>query len=450
MSPQAFTDRVSAQFRAMADAMGASYDDFIRTTEPRHYTSCAALWRRLVAAGDIYLGAYEGWYAVRDEAYYAEDELSVQPDGSRLAPSGAPVEWVREPSFFFRLSAWADRLLAFYEANPEAIGPESRRNEVLGFVRGGLKDLSVSRTTFDWGIPVPDAPGHVMYVWLDALTNYITACGFPDEAGPLWRFWPAALHVVGKDIIRFHCVYWHAFLMAAGIAPPERVFAHGWWTVEGQKMSKSLGNALDPFDLVATFGLDPVRYFLLRETPFGADGTISRAALVQRLNGELANDLGNLAQRTLSLVARNCEGRLPARGALTGDDAEMLATADALPGLLRERMRRQALSEALEEAWKVVRAANAYIDRQAPWALRRTDVERMGAVLRVLADVLRTIATVLQPFMPGSMAQMLDQLGVDAESRRISGLAAPLPAGTILPAPVGVFPRFRGRKRVGR
>ncbi|HEX4262566.1 MAG TPA: methionine--tRNA ligase, partial [Acetobacteraceae bacterium] len=407
-----------------------------------HYASCAALWRRLVAAGDIYLGAYEGWYAVRDEAYYAEDELSVQPDGSRLAPSGAPVEWVREPSYFFRLSAWADRLLAFYEANPEAIGPESRRNEVLGFIRGGLKDLSVSRTTFDWGIPVPDAPGHVMYVWLDALTNYITACGFPDEAGPLWRFWPAELHVVGKDIIRFHCVYWHAFLMAAGIAPPKRVFAHGWWTVEGQKMSKSLGNALDPFELVATFGLDPVRYFLLRETPFGADGTISRAALVQRLNGELANDLGNLAQRTLSLVARNCEGRLPARGTLTSDDAEMLAAADALPDLLRSRMRRQALGEALEEVWKVVRAANAYIDRQAPWALRRTDVARMATVLRVLADVLRTIATVLQAFMPGSMARMLDQLGVDAECRKINDLGTALTAETVLPAPVGVFPRF--------
>ncbi len=442
LTPQAFTDRISAQFRAMADAMGASYDDFIRTTEPRHYESCAALWLRLQAAGDIYLGAYEGWYAVRDEAYYAEDELTVQPDGSRLAPSGAPAEWVREPSYFFRLSAWQDRLLAFYAAHPEAIGPESRRNEVIGFVRSGLKDLSVSRTTFDWGIPVPGAPGHVMYVWLDALTNYITACGFPDEAGALWRFWPADLHIVGKDIIRFHCVYWHAFLMAAGIAPPKRVFAHGWWTVEGQKMSKSLGNALDPFELVATFGLDPVRYFLLRETAFGADGTISRAALIQRLNGELANDLGNLAQRTLSLIARQCDGRLPARGAVGEDDAGMLAAAEALPALLRERMNRQALHEALEEVWKVVRAANAYIDRQAPWALRRTDPARMGAVLRVLTDALRVVATVLQPFMPGSMARMLDQLGVPMESRRLSDLGVKLAAGTELPPPVGVFPRY--------
>ena len=442
LTPQEFTDRVSAQFRAMADAMGASYDDFIRTTEPRHYRSCTELWRRLQDAGEIYLGHYEGWYAVRDEAYYAEDEVTVQPDGTRLAPSGAPVEWVREPSYFFRLSAWQDRLLEFYAAHPNAIGPESRRNEVIGFVRSGLKDLSVSRTTFDWGIPVPGAPGHVMYVWLDALTNYITACGFPDETGALWRFWPADLHIVGKDIIRFHCVYWHAFLMAAGIAPPTRVFAHGWWTVEGQKMSKSLGNALDPFELVATFGLDPLRYFLLRETSFGADGTISRAALIHRLNGDLANDLGNLAQRTLSLIAHHCGGRLPARGTALDDDAGMRAAAEGLPAFVRERMHCQALGEALEEVWRVVRAANAYIDRQAPWALRRTDPPRMVAVLRVLVDCLRVIATVLQPFMPGSMKRLLDQLGVPPESRKIRDLTAEVSAGTELPAPVGVFPRY--------
>ncbi|MGH7211652.1 MAG: methionine--tRNA ligase, partial [Acetobacteraceae bacterium] len=412
LTPQEFTAEVSAQFRAMADSVGASYDDFIRTTEPRHYASCAELWRRLRAAGDIYLGHYEGWYAVRDEAYYGEDELTVLPDGTRLAPSGAPVAWVREPSYFFRLSAWRDRLLAFYDAHPEAVAPASRRNEVISFVRGGLQDLSISRTHITWGIPVPDDPAHVMYVWLDALTNYITACGFPDETTPLWRFWPADLHVVGKEIIRFHCVYWHAFLMAAGIAPPRRVFAHGWWTVEGQKMSKSLGNAIEVDALVARFGLDPLRYFLLREVPFGNDGDFNPRALIQRLNGELANDLGNLAQRTLSLIARNCDARLPARGTRSEGDGEMLAAAEALPILLRERMNRQALHEALEEVWKVVRAANAYIDRQAPWVLRRTDPVRMGAVLRVLADALRVIATVLQPFMPGSMALMLDQLGV--------------------------------------
>jgi methionyl-tRNA synthetase len=442
MDPQSFTDRVSLTFREMAARMGISNDDFIRTTEARHKASCTELWKRLEAAGDIYLGAYEGWYAVRDEAFYNEDELTTRPDGTRVAPSGAPVEWVVEPSYFFRLSAWQDRLLAFYEANPDFIAPATRRNEVLSFVRGGLTDLSVSRTSFRWGIPVPGAPEHVMYVWLDALTNYITAAGFPDEGAPRWGFWPADLHIVGKDIIRFHAVYWPAFLMAAGVAPPKRVFANGWWTVEGEKMSKSLGNVIDPAELVETFGLDPVRYFLLREIPFGNDGSISRRALLTRNNVELANDFGNLAQRSLSLIARNCDGRLPRGGAATAEDTALSAAAEALPGLVRERMDRQAFHDALEDVWKVIRAANAYIDHQAPWALRKTDPERMASVLRVLADVLRIIATVLQPVMPGSMARMLDQLGVPAEARQIAALAHPLPDGTVLPAPQGIFPRF--------
>ncbi len=441
LDPQAFTDRVSPAFQAMAQAMGISNDDFIRTTEPRHKAATAELWRRLHDAGEIYLGGYEGWYAVRDEAFYDETELTVRPDGTRVAPSGAPVEWVVEPSYFFRLSAWQDRLLAFYENHPDFIAPPSRRNEVLSFVRGGLKDLSVSRTSFRWGIPVPGDPAHVMYVWLDALNNYVTATGWPDPAAPRAGFWPADLHMVGKDILRFHAVYWPAFLMAAGLAPPKRVFAHGWWTIEGEKMSKSLGNVIAPADPVAEFGLDPVRYFLLREVPFGNDGDFSRRALVQRLNGELANDLGNLAQRTLSLLARNCGGQLPPRGAATEDDAAILAAAAALPALLRGQIDRQAFHEALEEVWKVIRAGNGYIDRQAPWALRKTDPERMASVLRVLADVLRVVATVLQPFMPGSMAKMLDQLGVPGEARDLAALAAPLPDGTALPPPQGVFPR---------
>jgi methionyl-tRNA synthetase len=442
IDPQAFVDGVAADFRGLADAMGVSYDDFIRTTEERHKRACQELWRRLRDAGEIYLGHYEGWYAVRDEAFYGEDELTARPDGSKVAPTGAPVEWVREPSYFFRLSAWQDRLLELYERHPEFIGPQSRRNEVLSFVRGGLTDLSVSRTSFSWGVPVPDDPDHVMYVWLDALTNYITACGFPDEAAPRWPFWPADLHVVGKEIVRFHAVYWPAFLMAAGIAVPKRVFSHGWWTAEGEKMSKSLGNVIDPRELVASYGLDPVRYFLLREVPFGNDGDFSRKSLISRMNTELANDLGNLAQRTLSLIARNCDGRLPARGEVMADDSELLAAADNLPAALRERMDRQALGDALEEVWKVIRAGNAYIDRQAPWALRKTDPVRMSAVLRVLADALRTVATVLQPFMPGSMAKMLDQLGVAPDQRHFEALRQAIPAGTVLPAPSGVFPRF--------
>jgi methionyl-tRNA synthetase len=425
----------------MSDAMGVSYDDFIRTTEERHKASCAVLWQRLVDAGQIYLGAYEGWYAIRDEAFYNEDELTTAADGSRRAPSGAPVEWVREPSYFFRLSAWQDRLLELYESHPDFMGPSSRRNEVISFVRSGLRDLSVSRTSFTWGVPVPGDPAHVMYVWLDALTNYITACGFPDTAAPRWRFWPADLHLVGKDIIRFHAVYWPAFLMAAGIEVPRRIFSNGWWTVEGEKMSKSLGNTLDPFELAATFGLDQLRYYLLREVPFGNDGTFTRKSLITRINVELANDLGNLAQRTLTQVARNCDGKLPARGEPTAEDADMLRAAEALPAAMRERLDRQAFHEALEEAWKVIRAANAYIDRQAPWALRRTDPPRMALVLRVLADVLRAVATVLQPYMPASMGRMLDQVGAPADMRDLASLGTPLPAGTLLPAPEGVFPR---------
>ncbi len=439
---QLFVDQVAADFRDMADVMGISYDDFIRTTEPRHKRACAELWRRLEAAGHIYLGGYEGWYAVRDEAFYDEDELATRPDGSRVAPSGAPVEWVREPSYFFRLSAFQERLLALYDARPEFIGPVARRNEIVSFVRGGLRDLSISRTSFRWGVPVPGDPEHVMYVWLDALTNYLTAVGFPDAADARWPFWPAQLHMVGKEIARFHAVYWPALLMAAELPLPARVYSHGWWTVEGEKMSKSVGNVVEPRALVAEFGLDPVRFFLLREVPFGNDGDYSRRALISRLNVELANDLGNLAQRSLSLIAKNCAGRLPSRGPATTEDAVLRDAAEALPGALRQLLPQQAFGDALEEVWRVVRAGNGYIDRQAPWALRKTDLARMGHVLRVLVDALRVVATVLQPFMPESMARMLDQLGAGPGQRDLAALATPLADDAALPAPVGVFPRF--------
>ncbi|HUB47234.1 MAG TPA: methionine--tRNA ligase [Acetobacteraceae bacterium] len=442
VDPQAFTDRVSADFQDMTRKMGISNDQWIRTTEERHKRSSAELWRRIDAAGDIYLGHYEGWYAVRDEAFYDEGELTTLADGSKLAPSGAPVEWVREPSYFFRLSAWQDRLLKFYEEHPEFIAPTSRRNEVVSFVRGGLRDLSISRTTFNWGIPVPGAPDHVMYVWLDALQNYVTACGFPDESDPHWKYWPADVHIVGKDIIRFHAVYWPAFLMSAGLPVAHRVSSLGWWLVDGAKMSKSLGNVVEPRKLAETYGLDQIRYYLLRDKPFGADGSMSHQAIVTRINVELANDLGNLAQRSLTLIARNGGGQRPGRGPTTEDDAGLLDAAAALPGRVRICMDQQTFHEALEEVWKVIRAANGYIDRQAPWALARTDRARMGTVLRVLADVLRAVATVLQPFMPDSMAKMLDQLGVPAEVRMLADLATPLADGVTLPPPQGVFPRY--------
>ena len=445
MDPLAFCDRVSQNFRDMAALLNFSNDDFIRTTEERHIRSCQALWQRLVAADQIYLGSYAGWYAVRDEAFYTESELTEGPDGRKRAPSGAEVEWVEEPSYFFRLSAWQQPLLELYETHPEFVAPESRRNEVISFVSSGLKDLSVSRTSFKWGVPVPDDPNHIMYVWLDALTNYITAAGFPDEDGETFTtYWPADLHMVGKDILRFHAVYWPAFLMAAGIAPPKRVFAHGWWTNEGQKISKSLGNIIDPYKLVETYGLDPVRYFLLREVPFGNDGDFSHASMVNRINGDLANDMGNLAQRVLSMVHRNCEGAIPAPGVETEADGALLASARGLIDGVRANMDVQAFHKALELVWRVIGDANRYVDEQAPWTLRKSDPARMATVLYTLAETVRYVAVVLQPFMPDSAAAILDQLGVAPDARDFTCLGPDhaLRPGTPIPRPVGVFPRY--------
>ncbi len=441
IAPQAFVDEVSGKFRALGQTLNLSNDVFIRTTEARHARACQEIWRRLRENDAIYLGHYEGWYALRDETFYNEDELHTTADGMRRAPTGAPVEWMREPSYFFRLSAWGDRLLEYYDALPDRILPATRRNEVVSFVRGGLKDLAVSRSGLTWGVPVPDDPAHVMYVWLDALVNYMTACGFPDETDPLWRFWPADIHVVGKDIARFHAVIWPAVCLAAGLPPPKRIVAHGWWTARGEKMSKSLGNAIDGIALVETYGIDAVRFFVLREIPFGNDGDFSDAALIRRLNVELANDLGNLSQRTLSQVAKNLGGVIP-DASPTDADAALLAAARALPATLRPLMERMALGDALEEVWKVIRAGNAYVDHQAPWALRKSDPARMVAVLRVLVDTLRIVATVLTPFMPDSMSRMLDQLGVPPEARDLAALDTALPSGTILPAPQGIFPRY--------
>ncbi|MCW5771975.1 MAG: methionine--tRNA ligase [Rhodospirillaceae bacterium] len=450
MAPKAFTDRVSQNFRDLAKAMGISNDQFIRTTEPRHYEASKAIWNAIAATkspkgrDNIYLGKYAGWYAVRDEAFYGEDELTTGPDGKKRAPSGAEVEWVEEPSYFFRLSDWQETLLEHYERNADFIGPASRRNEVVSFVKRGLEDLSISRTTFGWGVPVPNAPGHIMYVWLDALTNYITAVGYPDTSAPDFRkFWPADLHMVGKDILRFHAVYWPAFLMAAGVAVQKRVFAHGWWTSEGQKMSKSLGNVIEPNAAIAKYGLDPLRYFLLRELPFGQDGDFSHRAMVSRINSDLANDFGNLAQRVLSFVAKNAGAKVPQPGALTDADRRLLDDARALVESLRKLLPRdQAFFEALGLIWQVIRQGNGYIDEQAPWSLRKTDPARMETVLYVLCEALRRIALVVQPFMPGSMAKLLDQLGVAADARNFASLDAALVPGTPLPEPRGIFPRY--------
>jgi methionyl-tRNA synthetase len=445
MEPQPFTDKVSQTFRDLAKALNLSNDDFIRTTEARHKKACQALWNELIKHGEIYLGKYAGWYAVRDEAYYGEDELTDAPNGRKVAPSGAECEWVEEPSFFFRLSQWGDRLLEFYEENPNFILPYSRRNEVVSFVKSGMRDLSVSRTALTWGVAVPNEPQHVMYVWLDALTNYITAVGYPDTQSLRYqRYWPADLHMVGKDILRFHAVYWPAFLMAAGLAPPKRIFAHGWWTNEGQKISKSLGNVIDPYELIKTYGLDPMRYFLLREVPFGNDGDFSGSAMIRRINSELANDLGNLAQRSLAMINKNCGAKVPDRGVFTAADEAFLARAQALLGQLRAECEVQAFHKALDHLWFVIGESNRYIDEQAPWALRKTDPARMETVLYVLAEVLRHLGILIAPFMPDAMGKLLDQLAVPADERNFAALTPEhaLKSGTPLPAPQGVFPRY--------
>jgi methionyl-tRNA synthetase len=443
LDPRAFTDRVSENFRALSKVMGFSNDDFIRTTEERHLRSCQALWLRLKERGEIYLGSYSGWYAVRDEAFYGESELTTRADGRKIAPSGAEAEWVEEPSYFFRLSAWQERLLAFYREHPDFILPESRRNEVISFVSSGLKDLSISRTSFRWGVPVPNDPDHIMYVWLDALTNYITAVGYPDTESELYRrYWPADLHMVGKDILRFHAVYWPAFLMAAGLEPPHRVFAHGWWTNEGQKISKSLGNVIDPVALVERYGLDPVRYFLLREVPFGNDGDFSHRAIVGRINSDLANDLGNLVQRVLAMVQRNCGGVIPEPGALSAADEGLLEVAASLLDRLRVEFHAQAFHRGLEGIWEAVGAANRYVDEQAPWALRKTDPARMNTVLYVLVEVIRRVAILVQPVMPGSAAAILDQIAVPSSARQFGDLAEQIAPGLQVPSPRPVFPRY--------
>ncbi len=444
IAPQAFTDRVSQNFRDLAVAMKFTNDDFIRTTEDRHKKACQAIWERLIKEDQIYLGAYAGWYAVRDEAYYGEDELTKTPEGKRIAPSGAEVEWVEEPSYFFRLSEWGDKLLKYYDDNPDFIAPKTRRNEVVSFIKSGLRDLSVSRTTFKWGVPVPGDDDHIMYVWLDALTNYITSAGFPDTEGEYAKRWPADLHMVGKDILRFHTVYWPAFLLAAGLEPPKRVFAHGWWTNEGQKISKSLGNVIEPNQLVADYGLDQVRYFLLREVPFGNDGDFSRRAMINRMNGELANDYGNLAQRVLSMVFKNCDGVIPTPGDYTPEDNELLDGAGALLDTVRGQLDRQHFHEALESIWVIIRAANGYVDHQAPWKLKKEDPDRMKTVLYVLTETIRRITLLLQPVMPDSTAKILDQLEVGESDRSFSALAEgiSIKAGTVIEKPEGVFPRY--------
>jgi methionyl-tRNA synthetase len=450
VEPQALADEMSSLFKAMGERLDISHDRYIRTTEPAHHHASQALWRAMAARGDIYLGRYEGWYSVRDEAYYDEEELAVADTGEKLSPQGTPVEWTVEESWFFKLSAYGERLLEHYRLNPDFIRPEARRNEVMRFVEGGLSDLSISRTSFDWGVKVPDAPDHVMYVWLDALTNYLTGVGYPDEKSDSYkRFWPADLHIIGKDVVRFHAVYWPAFLMSAGLALPKQVFGHGHVLLRGQKMSKSAGNVVGPEEMVAAFGVDAVRYFLVRDVTFGQDGSYSPEAIVTRVNADLANSFGNLAQRTLSFIAKNCGGVLPTGGRGDPADEELLAlvrrtVAEEMPSLFADL----ALSQACEAWIRAVFACNQYIDAQAPWALRKTDPDRMLAVLATLYEAIADLTIAISPVIPGSAAKLLDHMGIPSEERSLAALADRgryarlVSTGFALAPPVAIFPRL--------
>ncbi len=441
ISPQQFVDNVSAHFREMAALMKISNDDFIRTTEPRHIKSAQALWKKMSENGHIYLSSYSGWYSVRDETYYQEAELI-----DKKAPTGADVEWVEEPSYFFDLSKWQERLLAFYEENPDFIKPESRRNEIISFVKSGLRDLSISRTTFSWGIPVPDDNRHIMYVWLDALANYLSALDYPHMNNDYEHsFWPADLHMVGKDIIRFHSVYWPAFLMAADLLPPRRVFAHGWWTIEGEKMSKSLGNVISPADLVSEFGLDQTRWFLLREVPFGNDGNFSRERMVSVINGDLANNIGNLVQRTLAMIAKNCEGMIPDCGDYQGISDDKLRelcyeSLTVISGLIDENK----IHLAVEKMLNIAIASNGFIDKEAPWALKKSNPQHMNKVLYTLAEAIRCLGIYLSCIMPDSAAKILDLLAVPQDERSFANMSDKfsLKPETKLPPPAAIFPRI--------
>jgi len=444
IEPLELADRNMAVFQRMMQVLNISNDDFIRTTEERHHKACQAIWTRMEAAGDIYLDRYAGWYSVRQEAYYDESDTILGEDGVRREREvGSPVEWNEEESYFFRLSKYQQPLLDYYEQHPDFIGPNERRNEIISFVRSGLRDLSISRTTFNWGVEVPNNPAHVMYVWVDALTNYLTATGFPDKEAPRHNFWPANAHIIGKDIIRFHAIYWPAFLMSAGIELPKRIFAHGFLLNKGEKMSKSVGNVVDPFAMVEEYGLDQLRYFLLREVSFGQDGSIGHSAIVNRINADLANDLGNLAQRSLSMIAKNCAQSVPKAGEFNNEDKALLQRTLQALTTARQAMKKQAPHLALTAIFEVVAEANRYFAAQEPWSLRKNDPARFGNVLYVTLEVLRRLAILLHPFMPQSMDKLLDLLAVAPDKRQLGHIDNDcLEEGRALPAPQAIFPRY--------
>ena len=436
-----FVSQMSDNFKKLIPFLGCEIDDFIRTTEQRHKQSSQQFWLKLKNNNQIYLSNYEGWYSVRDEAYYSDKEL-IKKNNEFFAPTGSPVEWVKEESYFFKLSEWGDKLLAYYTKNPDSILPKTRYNEVVSFIKSGLKDLSISRTTFKWGVEVPDNSKHVMYVWIDALCNYLTAIKYPDKSNKLFKdFWPAT-HIVGKDILRFHAVYWPAFLMAADIEPPKKIFAHGWWTNEGQKISKSLGNTIDPYDIINTYGLDQIRYFLFREVPFGNDGDFSKNAIANRVNADLSNNYGNLVQRISTFAKKNCDSQVKNTTNFNKEDNILI---DLLKNSFQNYLNflnDQKIDQSLKVIMNLLSETNAYIDSQAPWNLKKTNIERMNTVLFLSLNIIVKASIMLLPIIPNSANKVLDILNISLKNRNFHNIEQLIDANLNINNPVPIFPRI--------
>ncbi|WP_316348137.1 methionine--tRNA ligase [Desulfuromonas acetoxidans] len=442
-TPLELADRVMQRFAALWQKLNIDNTDFIRTTQQRHKEGVQKMFTQIQEQGDIYLGAYEDWYCTPCETFWTETQLI---DGC-CPDCGRPTDKLKEESYFFRMSKYQQQLLDHIEANPDFIQPRSRRNEVLSFVREGLRDLSISRTSFSWGIPVPGDDKHVIYVWFDALNNYITALGYPDDKqGTFEKFWPCSVHVIGKDILRFHTVYWPTFLMAAGLPLPEKVFAHGWWTVEGKKMSKSLQNVVEPNMLVDTYGIDPIRYFLLREVPFGLDGDFSHSALIHRINSDLANDLGNLVSRSTAMLNKYFGGTLPEPTAMADIDQPFIDQFPAKLELIDKQMNDLAFNKALLSIWELISSANKYIDDTAPWALAKDEAqkERLGTVMYNLLEAVRLVGLMVAPFLPDTGKRIMEILGQDSDNLMLDGQDqwGGLQAGTAIEKAPPMFPRI--------
>ena len=441
LKPKEFVDKLSVNFINLIPFLGCEIDDFIRTTEERHIKASQELWKQLEKNNQIYLSNYEGWYSVRDEAFYLENELK-KIDGKYVTDNGSPVEWVKEESYFFRLSEWQDKLINYYEKNPESILPKTRYNEVLSFIKSGLKDLSISRTTFNWGVPVPNNPKHVMYVWIDALCNYLTAIGYPDTNNNNYKkFWPAT-HIVGKDILRFHAVYWPAFLMAAGIEPPKRIFAHGWWTNEGQKISKSLGNVIDPYEIINEYGLDQIRFFLFREVPFGNDGDFSKKAIANRINADLSNNFGNLVQRISSFAVKNNDSLLKPTENLTNDDQDLINILQNKFDEYCKFMNNQQIDRAIKSVLELISTGNAYVDTQAPWTLKKTNKIRMEEVLYIVTNIIIKSAIMLYPIIPTSSKKILNIFNYNMDNNKFENFTKLINQNIKINNPEPIFPRI--------